>query len=226
MKQNQNVTVVLLAGGTGSRMKSEVPKQFLPIKDKVVARHSFDLFASMPEVKEIVVVCAPEYRHHFLSHSSHTKLTFAMPGERRQDSTYNGLMAVQTDCSLICVHDSARPLINIPLIRRVIEAAMQHGAATAGMPVKFTIKECNTQHFVERTPDRALIWEIQTPQVIQAHLLKEGFKHALRHKLSVTDDVSLVELLNLPVKLVEGCYTNLKITTPDDLDLTQHLMNK
>lgn len=220
----RDVVVILVAGGVGSRMKASIPKQFLTLKHKPVVKYSFDLFMTLPDVAEIVVVCAPDYRHLFEPHHNEVQLTFALPGERRQDSVNNGLQAIKSTASLVCVHDSARPCITIPLVKRVIEAARLHGASAAGMPVKFTIKEVNGQHFVANTPDRSFIWEIQTPQIIRKQWLQEGFAHALKHNLTVTDDVSLIELLKKPVKLVEGCYTNLKITTPEDLIFAEQLI--
>jgi 2-C-methyl-D-erythritol 4-phosphate cytidylyltransferase len=219
-----NIGIILLAGGTGTRMKSDIPKQFLPLNGKPIALHSFDLFLSMPEVAELVVVCAPKYRHLFSSTS--IPLTFASPGERRQDSVYNGLQALSESCTLVGVHDSARPCITLPLVRRALHAAKEHGAATVGMPIKFTVKECNEQQFVKHTPDRSRIWEIQTPQFIQTSLLKQGFQHVKSTYSTVTDDVSIVELLGLPVKLVEGSQSNLKITTLEDLAIAQSFLER
>jgi len=217
------ISVILLAGGKGSRMESAIPKQFLLLGLKNVARHSFDLFLSMPEVKEIVVVCEPIYRDLFQTDSL-TPIHFALPGERRQDSVYNGFNAIKESNPLVCIHDSARPFITRKLVQRVIHAALAHGAATAAMPIKFTVKESNAQLFVTHTPDRSKIWEIQTPQIIDYPLLAEGFNRCHAQKLTVTDDVSLVELLNKKVSLVEGSDTNLKITTTKDLLISQYIM--
>jgi 2-C-methyl-D-erythritol 4-phosphate cytidylyltransferase len=214
------ISVILLAGGVGTRMKAPSPKQFLLHRQKPIALHSFELFHAMPEIAEIIVVCDPLYRHHFPCSSM---VSFAHPGERRQDSVYNGLQEVSPSADLVCIHDSARPLITDCLTRRVIAAAQAYGAAAAAMPIKFTIKECESENFVIRTPNRAHYWEIQTPQVISHSLLKEGFELAKQSDLTVTDDVSLVELLNKPVKLVEGSYQNIKITTQEDLHIAQVL---
>ncbi len=215
------ITAILLAGGTGSRMNSETPKQFLSLNRIPVARYSFDVLAAVPEIKEIVVVCHPDYQHLFALSNSAIKLTFALPGKERQDSVYNGLMAASIQPDFICIHDSARPFINKNLVEDVINAAKTHGAATTATPIKFTIKEANDNGFVTRTPDRSLYWEVQTPQVIRSDLLQRGFVNAHHHHLSVTDDVSLVEHLGLPVQLVKGSYFNLKITTPEDLHIAE-----
>ncbi len=214
-------TVILLAGGIGSRMKSEMPKQFLPVGPKPIARHSYDLFVQHPLVDEIVVVCSEEYRHHF-----DPTVTFALPGARRQDSVFNGFSAIKSSPELVCIHDAARPFIDSEMISRAITAAEEHGATTVGMPVKHTLKQHDGQQQVTGTPDRSLFWEIQTPQVIKRELLAKGFEKAQREELTVTDDVSLVEQLDQPVKLVEGSYQNIKITTPNDLLLAELIYEK
>lgn len=227
--KNPKTCVILLAGGLGSRMKSSIPKQFISLKNKAIARFSFDLFCSMPEVVEIVVVCNPIFQSVFeldknkkLSHTP--QLTFALPGDRRQDSVFNGLQALSfKNIELVCIHDSARPFITAPIVRHILKAADQYGAATCGVPVKFTVKKSDAQGFVKETLQRAEIWEIQTPQIIKSSLLHAGFAIANKENITVTDDVSLVELLHHPVKLVEGEYSNLKITTPEDLILAEQL---
>lgn len=221
MENRQKISVILLAGGLGSRMQTQIPKQYLPLKNKPVALYSFEVFLQLPEIEEIVVVCTEEYRHLF---SATTKrITFAIPGERRQDSVFNGLQAIHKDSEFVCIHDSARPHITPDLVRRVLDAGLLYGAATVGMPAKNTIKECNEFAFVKHTPDRSRIWEIQTPQVLRASLLREGFKQVAKKNLTVTDDVSIVEHLKYPVKIVEGDSRNLKITTPEDLLIAEYL---
>lgn len=220
------VSVILLCGGQGSRMNTATPKQFLAINQKMIARYSFDVFKDMPEIAEIVVVCDLPYRHHFSMDKLSIPLNFAAPGARRQDSVFNGLNALKKNPALVCIHDAARPFINSQLVQRVIHAAKEHGAATAGMPVKFTIKEHDGNLFVKNTPDRSKYWEIQTPQIIRTEMLKQGFEYITNNNLDVTDDVSLVEYLGYPVKLVEGSYTNIKITTPEDLSFAEFLLQK
>lgn len=210
------IGVILAAGGIGTRMKTTLPKQFLLLEGKPIAQHSLEIFDSIPEVTEIVIVCAAEHRHQFATETCRAKITFSHPGARRQDSVYNGLQAMTLDHAYVCVHDAARPYITRSLVNRVVIEAQKHGAATAAMPLKFTVKESDEHGLVVKTPDRASLWEIQTPQIIRLALLKTGFDHAHQHNLTVTDDVSLVEQLGVKVKLVEGCYSNIKITTPED----------
>lgn len=214
------MSAILLAGGTGSRMNTTTPKQFLPLNGKPIFRYSLELILSIPEIEQVVVVCEPKYRHFF----AHYSVVFAEPGPRRQDSVYNGLMVVAPESEFVCVHDAARPFITKEIVQNVVSAAKEHGAATLGMPIKFTVKECDENLLVKGTPNRANIWEIQTPQVIRYDWLKEGFDWVNRERLTVTDDVSVVEVIGHPVKLVSGSYNNIKITTPDDLSFSEHLL--
>jgi 2-C-methyl-D-erythritol 4-phosphate cytidylyltransferase len=223
MENSQKITAILLSGGKGSRMQSQVPKQYLTIRNKPIALYSFEVFLAMPEIREIVVVCNKEYEPLF--QSTEKRIIFATPGERRQDSVYNGLQAVPADADLVCIHDSARPHITPELVRRALDAGILYGAATVGVPAKNTIKECNEFAFVKNTPDRSKIWEIQTPQVLRASLLREGFKQVNKKNLTVTDDVSIAEHLKYPVKLVDGDIRNLKITTQEDLLIAEQFFH-
>ncbi len=210
-----SISVILLAGGKGSRMRSDTPKQFLLLGKKPIAQYSFDLFLQLDEVEEIVVVCDSSYQNLFKSDVK--PIVFAEPGERRQDSVYNGLKQAASHSKLICIHDSARPFIKKAFIQKAFLEADLWGASVVGVPVKYTVKLSDSAAFVKETLDRSKVWEMQTPQVIKKEWLEAGFAYAIQNQITVTDDVSLVELLHKPVKLVQGDYTNIKITTPDDL---------
>lgn len=218
-------SVVYLAGGMGTRMRREIPKQYLLLDHKPIALHGFECFLKLPEVEEIVVVCEERYENFFNSivQPQSTPLHFARPGGRRQDSVLNGIQKLKNN-PLVCIHDSARPFIDKDLIRRVVNSGHEHGAATVGMPVKMTLKKCDAFQMVTETPQRDFLWEIQTPQVVRLDLLKEGFKFVEQHQKTVTDDVSLIELIGKPVQLVEGSYFNIKITTPEDLVVAEQFV--
>jgi 2-C-methyl-D-erythritol 4-phosphate cytidylyltransferase len=218
-------SIILLAGGNGTRMQASIPKQYMLLNGKPLARYSFDLFLTMHEIDEIIVVCSSEYQHLFDKESSDKPIRFAAPGKRRQDSVYNGLFASTPSHELVCIHDAARPFIDKELVLRVLNGAKLHGAATSAMPLKFTVKQSNKDSFVCSTPDRSLIWEIQTPQAIKRDLLLEGFHSANSQNLTVTDDVSLVELIGKQVKLVEGSYRNLKVTVPTDFAIAKYFLD-
>lgn len=215
---NERVSVILLAGGKGTRIKSACPKQFLPLAGKEMICHSLDVFLSIPSICEIVIVCDPLYRPIFSSYPVH----FAKPGERRQDSVYNGFQ--KTTSPWICVHDAARPFITKEMVERLISAGKVHGAAALGTPFKSTVKLANENCFVDMTPPRDQVWEIQTPQFLHRDVLENGFAFAIENSLTVTDDVSLAELIDHPVKIVEGSYRNIKITTPEDLLIAEHFI--
>lgn len=227
MKSPTPFSLVFLAGGTGMRMGTAVPKQYLLLHHKPLALYSFEVFTSMPEVKEVVVVCEKQYAFLFFPYqeAKGIKLLFASPGPRRQDSVLNGIQSLKGN-PLVCIHDSARPLIEMKMIRSAVEAAESWGAAAIGVKVKATIKVCNDAQIVVETPLRGALWEVQTPQVIRLDLLKEGFQYAQEHRLIVTDDTSLVELLGKPVKIIEGSYANIKVTTPEDLMCIEKLLEQ
>lgn len=225
--KEKSVSVILLAGGKGKRMGASMPKQYLPLLGQPIALYSLYTFSQMIEVKEIVVVCDPSYKDIFedTKDKIHVDLLFSEPGKERQDSVYSGLQAIDSDAELVCIHDSARPLVLSQDIEKVLKDGWLHGAAVLGVPVKATIKEANNESFVVKTLDRKTLWEMQTPQVIKPALLKEGFDLVKRRGLEVTDDVSIVEHLGHPVYITEGSYTNIKITTPDDLLVAEKVLN-
>lgn len=225
MKKHPQTSALLLAGGVGARMGMQTPKQFLPLRGKPVALYSFELLLSLEEIDEIVVVCAEEFRSLFSASKQHKKVVFALPGNRRQDSVLHGLRQASKGAALVCIHDAARPLINDEMVKRVLAAAEEWGAAAAGMPMRSTVKEVTVEGFVARTHDRSLIWEIQTPQAAYRELLERGFDYAEKHGLTVTDDVSLVELIGGKVKIVEGSDINIKITVPSDIVIASNFID-
>ncbi|KAK4605509.1 hypothetical protein RGQ29_013531 [Quercus rubra] len=225
--KEKSVSVILLAGGKGKRMGASMPKQYLPLLGQPIALYSFYTFSRLIEVKEIIVVCDPSYKDIFegTKENIHVELKFTLPGKERQDSVYSGLQAVDLNSELVCVHDSARPLVSSGDTEKVLRDGWLNGAAVLGVPVKATIKEANSESFVVRTLDRKTLWEMQTPQVIKPELLKKGFELVNREGLEVTDDVSIVEHLKHPVYITEGSYTNIKVTTPDDLLLAERILS-
>ncbi|KAM1332217.1 hypothetical protein ACFX13_045393 [Malus domestica] len=225
--KEKSVSVILLAGGQGKRMGANMPKQYLPLLGQPIALYSFYTFSQMIEVKEIIVVCDPSYKDVFedAKPKIQKELKFTLPGKERQDSVYSGLQAIDLTSELVCIHDSARPLVSSGDVEKVLKDGCLNGAAVLGVPVKTTIKEANSESYVVKTLDRRTLWEMQTPQVIKTQLLKEGFELVNREGLEVTDDVSIVEHLQHPVYITEGSYTNIKVTTPDDLLLAERMLS-
>lgn len=226
MKSPCTASAILLSGGTGSRMSSDIatPKQYRMLGNMPIALHSFEILLNIPEIDELIIVCEPCYQHIFNANSK-MPIRFAMPGARRQDSVYNGLQAASSTSDIILVHDSARPFIDNTMVQRVLKAGREHGAATVGMPVINTIKVIDHDRMATSTPDRSSLWEIQTPQVVRRDIMESGFKYTYDKGLTVTDETSLAELQGYPVKLVEGAYTNIKITIPSDLMIANTILS-
>lgn len=210
------ISLIFLAGGIGSRMGAPIPKQYLPLKGKPIALHSFELFIRIPEITEIVVVCEPEYQH-FFSHPG----PFAKPGPRRQDSVYSGLQ--KSTQEMIFTHDSARPFFEAKYIPLLIDAVRSTGAAALAAPMTSTIKQCDAHHLVEKTLDRSRLWDMQSPQALWRTLMIQAFEHIQKHNLEVTDDLSMVEAMGLPTRIVPSTSRNFKITTPFDLAVAETL---
>jgi len=221
-----SVSIVLLAGGVGKRMKATMPKQYLPLRGQPIALWSMQTFARMREVGEIVVVCDPSYRDIFEGKVSNKPVKFALPGAERQDSVFNGLQEIKSTAMLVAIHDSARPLVAAEDISRCIVDAAEVGAAVLGVQVKPTIKEATADGFVVKTLDRSKLWEMQTPQILKPDLLQKGFAKVNAEKLAVTDDISIVEYLPHPAKITPGDYTNIKVTTPEDMFIAERFMDE
>jgi 2-C-methyl-D-erythritol 4-phosphate cytidylyltransferase len=235
-----DVGFVLLAGGTGSRMKASMPKQFLPLRGVPVLHYSLDLFLErlvahcqdqgVEAPPNVVLVMDPSYQPEYqpIVDKYKGRLAFANPGKERQGSVENGLNKLVEisggKCVFAAIHDSARPLVTTEEICNVIRDAKEHGAAVLGVPCKATIKESEDGAFVLRTIPRARLWEVHTPQVIKIETLLRGFAKVEAENLEVTDDVSIVEALGEKVKLTLGEYTNLKITTPEDMDVADAIL--
>jgi len=205
-------------------MGTLIPKQFLPLGDKLVACHSFDLFASTAKIHQLVVVCDPAYQKFFKEKNK--AVHFALPGMRRQDSVYNGLEKCDPKADLILIHDAARPFLEPSHLAALIETGFRVGAAALATPVSSTIKECDPLKIVKKTLPRENFWEMQTPQALWKGLLDLGFQFIRERNLQVTDDVAIAEILGHPVEIVPGSPRNFKLTTPFDLAVAQTLLGK
>ncbi|NDE82303.1 MAG: 2-C-methyl-D-erythritol 4-phosphate cytidylyltransferase [Chlamydiia bacterium] len=211
-------SAILLAGGNGSRFGSETPKQFLPLGSKLIIHYSLDLLLHHSLIDEIIIVCDPKYRHYFTDYTDH-KIRFAPPGQTRQESVHQGMLRASADAQLICIHDSARPLLNKIDLDLILEEGIHSKAAALATHAKNTIKEVRPDHSVIKTLDRAVLWEIQTPQVLAAPILWAGLAYAEEHKITVTDDISLAELVGHKSKIVPGSQKNIKITSQEDMTI-------
>lgn len=217
------ISAILLAGGVGSRMGSSTPKQFKKLKGKILALYSFEFFHNFDPIDEIIVVCATPYRNLF--HSSKKHLAFADPGSRRQDSVFQGLCKTASSSKLICIHDAARPFIEKSAVERLIETALKNNAAALASPLVNTLKQVDEKRNVIKTLPREELWEIQTPQAIRRELLFQAYALAKKTDIQATDDLSLIEALQLPTTVVPSSSHNIKITTPFDWVVAETLCN-
>ncbi len=222
-------TVLVPAAGMGRRMGASMNKQYLQLGGRPILARTLELFQSHPAITHIYLIIPADEIDYFktevLTGMALTKLARIVPGgKERQDSVRNGLQQLQIDQikadSVVMVHDGVRPLFNPDLITTLVETAVLAGGAVVGVPVKDTIKEVEGELIV-KTPDRSRLWQIQTPQAFRFELLLRAYQQAGRDDFSGTDDASLVERLNVPVRMISGDYRNIKITTPEDLVIAE-----
>ncbi|MNZ88508.1 2-C-methyl-D-erythritol 4-phosphate cytidylyltransferase [compost metagenome] len=209
-------------------MGTKESKQYLQLADKPILVHTLERFQSMEEVKEIVLVVGSEDIERCRSWIEHYKLAkvtaVAEGGKERQHSVYRGLQLLSSDW--IMVHDGVRPLVSEAAVRSCCEAAEAGGAAVLAVPVKDTIKQVNEAGVIVATPDRRSLWAIQTPQAFRRAVLLEAHERARAEAFIGTDDVVVVERMGVPVMVAEGEYTNIKITTPEDLPWAEFLLKQ
>ena len=219
------VNAVIVAAGRSSRMAG-VDKTFAPLLGIPLIAHTVERFEAHPAINEIALILAPDatLRGQQLATSRGWRKTRRIRpgGPRRQDSVYNGLLALPP-CDLVVIHDGARPAIDATTLNRGLTAAAQHGAAAAGMPVKDTIKRVSPNLQVTETPPREQLWQAQTPQVFRYELLLTAHR---RRRADVTDDAAMVESLGHPVRMFAGAYENIKVTTAGDLVVVETFLRE
>lgn len=229
---DKKVTAIVLAAGQGKRMNSNIQKQFMLINEYPVLYYSLKAFEDSSVDDVIVVTGAADIEYlkaEIIDKYSFLKVKAVVAGGReRYDSVYNGLEAA--DCEYVLIHDGARPLINTDIIERIIAEVKEYDACTAGMPVKDTIKVCDSAGMVVSTPPRNSVWQVQTPQAFKYELIRlahEKLRSGQAESDRVTDDSMLVEeLMRHPVKLVLGSYSNMKVTTPEDIIIAGALLKE
>ena len=205
-------------------------KPYLELLDRPILAHTIGVFDRSVVIDAIFVIVGETdfdaCRSVVIEPYGFQKVGGLVPGgETRQDSVFNGLKALPHDTDFVIVHDGVRPFVTDEIIFTCLEAAADCGAAVTAVPVKDTIKITDGDEFVVDTPDRSQLWAVQTPQVFRRDVLIEAHQHARREQIQLTDDAALVEQLGLKVKCVMGSYSNLKITTPEDLVVAEALMN-
>ena len=220
---------IVPAAGTGNRMGGERSKQYLTLAGMPILVHTLKVFDECPLVDGLLVVVPPQdiefVRDTVLAPWRLKKVAGVIAGgKERQDSVRAGVEALDRETDLVIVHDAVRPFITIELISQCIRAAREEGAITVGVPAKDTVKEVTPDGRVLRTCDRSLMWLTQTPQAFRRNIIENAHRAAVRDGFRGTDDTSLVERLGIAVRMIRGEYSNIKITTPDDLILAETML--
>jgi len=217
MYNNKKIAVIIAAAGSGNRMGSGIPKQYLEIMGKPVLTRAVEAFVQNASTDEIYVVVNEDYVETSRKEYRNSKIKqIVSGGAERQDSVYAALSVLPADVDFVLVHDGARPFVTNAAIDALIESAVSHGAAVMAVPVKDTIKAAEDEIFTN-TLDRSRLYAIQTPQGFRRKLLITAYQKAFEENFYGTDDAVLVEKMGEKVYLVKGDYNNIKITTKEDV---------
>ncbi|MEX6588105.1 2-C-methyl-D-erythritol 4-phosphate cytidylyltransferase [Paraclostridium bifermentans] len=220
--------VVIVAAGTGSRMKKDINKQFIKLKNKEIVAHTIEKFYNSENIDDIVVVIREDEEEYFNKNIKEkygfTNIKVAHGGNERQDSVFNGIKMLKKECDVVLIHDGARPFVTDDIIKRSINKANEHNAIVVGVKVKDTIKVVSDNGNIVDTPNRSYLWAVQTPQVFKYVIITKAYEDAYNNNYYGTDDAMLVERIGYNVKMIEGSYNNIKITTQEDLEFGEQIL--
>lgn len=231
-EEQKKTAAIVLAAGQGKRMHTTVAKQFLLLNGKPLIYYSLKAFEES-SVDAVILVTGQEEisycQKEIVEKYGFSKVAKIVPGgKERYHSVHAGLSALMDILDkdgIALIHDGARPMVTQDIIARTISAAREYGACVAAMPVKDTIKVSDECGFAAGTPDRSTLWQIQTPQVFSYGLIWQAYEKLLseeRFQKGITDDAMVVESMTSErVKLVEGSYENIKVTTPEDMRIAE-----
>lgn len=239
-EEKKNCTAIVLSAGQGKRMGASVQKQYIELQGKPIIYYTLSVFQKSEIIDDIILVAGKEQlkyvqeeivrKYHF------TKVkTVVEGGHERYASVWQGLKAREYDKyyeniqdGYVFIHDGARPFVDEEMLERAYDTVRKYKACVAGVPSKDTIKLINEEQFAVTTPERKYVWSVQTPQVFEKTLIFEAYARLMEEEcVHVTDDAMVVEqMMHLPVKLFEGSYENIKITTPEDLDIARIFLSK
>lgn len=239
-EEKKNCTAIVLSAGQGKRMGASVQKQYIELQGKPIIYYTLSVFQKSDIIDDIILVVGKDQlkyvqeeivrKYHF------TKVkTVVEGGHERYASVWQGLKAREYDKyyeniqdGYVFIHDGARPFVDEEMLERAYDTVRKYKACVAGVPSKDTIKLINEEQFAVTTPERKYVWAVQTPQVFEKTLIFEAYARLMEEEgVHVTDDAMVVEqMMHLPVKLFEGSYENIKITTPEDLDIARIFLSK
>jgi len=222
------LSVIIVSGGKSSRMNG-INKQFIELCGIPVIIRSIKAFDNIDEICEIIVVTSTDsleaMKKLIAKYNFNKKIRITVGGETRQQSVFNGFNLVDEKSEYVAIHDGARPLISRNAIKQLMENVKLYSATTVGVPVKDTIKVVQ-DGFIKNTPKRDTLFITQTPQIFDKKLYTESVESAIKNGLDFTDDCQLVENIGYKVFMTIGEYSNIKITTPDDIKLAENLLKE
>jgi 2-C-methyl-D-erythritol 4-phosphate cytidylyltransferase len=221
---------LIVAAGKGTRMGTEVKKQFIEIKGNPVLYYTLKAFSDCELISDIFLVLSKDdinycEKHILQKYKFSKKIHIVEGGEQRQESVYNGLKAIG-NCDIVLIHDGARPFISGDVIKAGITFAQKHGACACGVVPKDTIKIRDNEGFSVSTPDRSFLFAVQTPQCFKYSLIMECHEDIKADSSLATDDTMIVEKYGHKVFLFEGDYKNIKITTPEDIITAEGILKE
>ena len=225
----KRIAGLIPAAGSGVRMGGNIAKPFLKLGGREILARTLDVFERCTVIDELWVVVAAKNvsscRQGIIERYGFRKVCDVVAGgASRQESVWRGLQRVDAAVDLVVVHDGVRPFVTEAVLQETLGCAAQHGAAVAAIPLRDTLKHISEKGEVEATVPRENLWRTQTPQAFQRHLLMSAYRQAWEQGVYATDDAGLLESMGHPVKVVSGLENNIKITTPEDLILSEGLL--
>ena len=228
---DKRVVALIPAAGSGVRMGGHVAKPFLQLNGREILAHTLDLFERTALVDDVWVIVGADNlvacRQGIVERYGFKKVRDVVAGgASRQESVWRGLQRIDAGVDLVVVHDGVRPFVTETVLLATLACAAEHGAAVSAIPLRDTLKRVSPQGEVEATVPRENLWRTQTPQAFRRQLLETAHQQARQRNLRATDDAGLLESLGHPVRVVPGLEGNIKITTPDDLNLSARLLGE
>ncbi len=230
-RNKKKCSAIILAAGVGRRMNSTIPKQFMKLGGKPVLYYALQTFQESFINELVLVTGAAEIdfcKREIVDKYGFDKVKAVVAGgKERYHSVYEGLKAVG-DGDYVFIHDGARPFVELDMLERAYIEVEKSNACVIAVKAKDTVKIADKEGFVKTTPDRNLVWQVQTPQVFEFQAIKKAHEMIMdRDDIMITDDAMVYEAaFEKPVKLVEGSYENIKITTPEDMEIARIFLQK
>lgn len=238
--EKKKCTAIVLSAGQGKRMGASVQKQYIEIEGNPVIYYTLRAFQKSEIIDEIILVVGEGQEQYacteIVEKYRFTKVVSVVQGgAERYDSVWRGLLAAaelrkgkESEEEYIFIHDGARMFVDEAIIEKGYETVQKYRACAAGMPSKDTIKLVDKNGFSVQTPERKYVWTVQTPQIFEKNLITEAYRRLMgEQSINVTDDAMVAEqMMNVPVKLYEASYENIKITTPEDLETAKGFLRR